>query len=47
MLFGNIHIFLKIINIIKKLLLHKGSMKYYFDYLKNKFSVKYIELMKI
>jgi deoxyribodipyrimidine photolyase-related protein len=28
----------------KKLLLHKGSMKYYFDYLKkNKFSVKYID----
>ena len=28
----------------KKLLLHKGSMKYYFNYLKkNKFSVKYIE----
>ena len=28
----------------KKILLHKGSMKYYFDYLKkNKFSVKYID----
>lgn len=28
----------------KKLLLHKGSMEYYYDYLKkNKFSVKYIE----